>query len=137
MAKQFWINLPVKDLKKSKIFFTEIGFVPNPRHENRDQNASFYLDEKKTVMMLFPEKIFSHFAQNDVTNTKKSNEVFLNLDAQSTAEVDQMAIKVKKAGGTVFAKPIWQDGWMYLCGFQDLDGHRWGVLHMAMDKLPK
>ena len=29
MAKEFWLNLPVKDIKKSKEFFTQLGFTFN------------------------------------------------------------------------------------------------------------
>ena len=29
MTKELWINLPVKDVKKSREFFTEIGFTIN------------------------------------------------------------------------------------------------------------
>ncbi len=137
MAKQFWINLPVKDIGKSKTFFKEIGFRANPKHDNGNQNASFFLDKKNTVMMLFPETTFKHFAQNEITDTQKSTEVFLNIDAENETEVDQLAKKVEKAGGIVFSKPAWVDGWMYLFGFQDLDGHRWGVLYMDMNKMPK
>lgn len=31
MANEFWINLPVKDLKKSREFFKTLGFTMNER----------------------------------------------------------------------------------------------------------
>lgn len=48
-----------------------------------------------------------------------------------------MATKAVKAGGKVFAEPGAKDGWMYGCGFSDLDGHRWNSLYMDMSKMPK
>jgi predicted lactoylglutathione lyase len=35
----------------------------------------------------------------------------------------------------LFAKPAENQGWMYGCGFFDLDGHRWNILFMDYDKL--
>ena len=61
----------------------------------------------------------------------------ISIDAQSRLEVDETALKVIEAGGTIFAKPAENQGWMYGCGFQDLDGHRWNVLYMDLNKLPE
>ena len=36
MTKELWINLPVKDVKKSKDFFIRIGFTPEENHETAD-----------------------------------------------------------------------------------------------------
>lgn len=127
--KSIWINLPVKDLQKSKTFFEQIGFTLNPNY-HRDDGASFLLGEKEVVMMLFPEKDFKKFTNNDIADTEKGTEVLLNLDAQSREEVDKMAKTVQKAGGKIFAKPEESQGWMYIFGFEDLDGHRWSMLYM-------
>jgi predicted lactoylglutathione lyase len=48
-----------------------------------------------------------------------------------------MLKKAVNAGGTVFSESEEKDGWMYGCGFADLDGHRWNVLYMDMSKMPK
>ena len=134
--KTIWLNLPVKDVKKSKVFFKAIGFKPNPRHEKAEHLASFLIGENNFVMMLFPEKAFTGFTQNKITDTTKGTEVLLNIDAQSRAEVDEMAETVRKAGGRVFAEPGESQGWMYAMGFEDLDGHRWSMLYMDFDKMP-
>ena len=51
-------------------------------------------------------------------------------------KVDEMLKKAVNAGGTVFSQSEEKDGWMYGCGFADLDGHRWNVLYMDMNKMP-
>lgn len=134
--KSIWINLPVKDVQKSKAFFKEIGFTPNPNYQNEDA-ASFLIGEKEVVMMLFNEAIFKTFTRNEISNTKTGTEILLNIDAQSKAEIDEMAKTVKKAGGTIFADPNLSEGWMYVFGFEDLDGHRWSMLYMDFEKMPK
>ncbi|MGB8703619.1 MAG: VOC family protein [Gillisia sp.] len=135
-ASQFWLNLPVKDIQKSRAFFKAIGFKENVRHKDAPHLASFYIGKQEVVMMLFPESDFEHFTQHPVTNTSKSAEILLNIDAQSPEEVDKMAELVKKAGGSIYAEPSENQGWMYVCGFTDPDGHRWCCLYMDESKMP-
>ena len=132
----FWLNLPVKDIAKSKTFFKTIGFRENSMHSKATHLASFFLGEKDVVMMLFPEATFKGFAQNNIADTKKGTEILLNIDAQSKKEVDEMAETVRKAGGNIFAEPADAQGWMYAFGFEDLDGHRLSMLYMDMEKMP-
>jgi uncharacterized protein len=132
MIKEFWINLPVKNVKKSKEFFLALGFMPNLRHGNSEESTSFMIGSKNVVMMLFKDTTFEKFAGNKHADTKSGTEVLLSYDAESREEVDEMAKKAKKAGGTVFSPPADIQGWMYGCGFTDLDGHRWNVLYMDL-----
>lgn len=137
MAKEFWINLPVKDVKASKVFFKAIGFANNPIHEDAEHMGSFFIGEKKVVMMLFPEDTFTHFTSHPISDTTKGTEILMNIDAENREEVDEMAKKVKAAGGKIYSEPGEAEGWMYVFGFEDLDGHRWSVLHMDLSKMPK
>jgi len=135
MAKQIWLNLPVKDVKKSKVFFDKIGFSFNEENETA-QSACMIVGDKNFVVMLFEEAVFGAFLQNKITDTKSSSEILISIDAESRDEVDVWAQKVVEAGGVVFSKPTEIQGWMYGCGFADLDGHRWNVLYMDFKKLP-
>lgn len=135
--KSFWINLAVKDVQKSKEFFKAIGFKENPLHEKAMHLASFFIGDKEVVMMLFPENTFKNFTQNEIADTKIGSEVLLNIDAQSKEQVDKMAEIVSKAGGKIYAKPGESQGWMYAFGFEDLDGHKWSMLYMDFEKMPK
>ncbi|NUM77034.1 extradiol dioxygenase [candidate division KSB1 bacterium] len=137
MTKELWINLPVKDVNKSREFFTKIGFTLNPHYGNSDESASFLVGSKSIVVMLFAEAAFKNFTRHEIADTTKGTEVLLSIDAESRAEVDELARKAEQAGGTVFGKPGEHQGWMYGCGFTDLDGHRWNVLYMDMSKMPK
>ncbi|PSL43846.1 hypothetical protein CLV51_107157 [Chitinophaga niastensis] len=135
--KQFWINLPVKDVNKSKSFFTELGFKLNTNHGNTANSASLLLGDKDVVVMLFDEPTFKGFTNNDITSTQQSTEVLLSIDAASKEEVDEMAKKAIAAGGASNHKPSAMQGWMYGCVFSDIDGHRWNVLYMDMSKMPQ
>jgi predicted lactoylglutathione lyase len=137
MAQDVWLNLPVKDLDRSIRFFTEIGFARNPGPGNSEQSASFTIGDKKVVLMLFAQDVFSGFAGNALSNTTKGTEVLFSLGADSRDQVDDIAKRAKSAGGAVFGEPRQSNGFMYGCGFCDPDGHRWNVLFMDPDKMPK
>ena len=137
MTKDFWLSLPVKDLNKSKEFFTQLGFKFNTQYGNTENSAGLVIGEKNVVVMLFNEPTFKGFINNEITDTKTGTEVLLSIDAQSKEEVDEMAEKAVNAGGKTSHKPSEMKGWMYGCVFSDLDGHRWNVLHMDMSKMPK
>lgn len=135
MPKEIWINLPVKDVKRSKEFFNEIGFTLHPRHIDDEQMASVIIGGVN--IMLFNEMMFQGFTRNSIADTKSGTEVLLSVDAQSREEVDELMRRVVQAGGSVYAEPGENQGWMYGAGFADPDGHRWNVLYMDMEKMPK
>jgi hypothetical protein len=135
MAKQFWLNLPVKDVNKSREFFTNIGFKFNTGQGNGPNSACMLLGDKNVVVMLFDEPTFRGFTNNEITSTKQSTEVLLSIDAESKEEVDELVAKVIAAGGTSSHKPYEMKGGMYGTVFADPDGHKWNVLFMDMSKM--
>ena len=137
MTKDIWINLPVKDIKKSKEFFTKLGFSFDERYVNSDDGACLVIGDKNVVVMLFTESTFEKFTGNKIIDTRNGTEVLFSIGAQSKEEVNEIAGNVIKAGGTIYAEAGEHDGWMYGCGFADLDGHRWNLLYMDMSKMPK
>ncbi|CAN5142796.1 VOC family protein [soil metagenome] len=137
MTKEFWLNLPVKDIKRTKDFFTKMDFKFNPNYGNSDTSACLMMGSKNVIVMFFEEPFFKSCTSNDIADTRQVTEVLLSIDAESPQEVDEIAKKATAAGGTIFSEPRDNQGWMYGCGFSDPDGHRWNVLHMDMSKMPK
>jgi predicted lactoylglutathione lyase len=136
MAQDIWLNLPVKDLEKSIKFFTAIGFTRTFGPGNTEKSASFSIGEKKIVLMLFTEDVFSSFTSNALSDTTKGTEVLFSLGADSRDQVNDFANRAKTAGGRVFAEPRESNRFMYGCGICDPDGHRWNVLFMDASKIP-
>ena len=132
MTKEIWLNLPVESLEKSKAFFHHLGFKFNPSHGGN----GLIVGQKNFMVMLWDKKQFGHFTQTCIPDLSQSAQVLISIDAKSRTEVDELARKVQEAGGTIFAKPGENQGWMYGFGFADLDGHRWNVLFMDLSKLP-
>ena len=136
MQNDLWLNASSKDLTTAKEFFQKIGFEMNEKHGNPEM-VSMFVGNNRVVVNLFPETTFKMFTNSAINNSKETTEVLFSLGASSREEVDSIAKKAVEAGGNLFAKPGEKDGWMYGCGFADLDGHRWNILFMDMSKLPK
>lgn len=134
MTKDLWINLPVKDVKKSKEFFTRLGFTPEEKHETADM-ACVKVGEKNFAVLLFAEETLKGFAKNEISDTRAGTEMLISFDAESREEVDETARKVFDAGGTIFSEPGEIQGWMYGFAFIDLDGHRWNQIYMDFSKM--
>lgn len=135
MSNAIWINLPVRNIKKSKAFFDHLGFTFNEKRSN-DKMLAMSSGDKKTNVMLFDEATFKHVTGADIADTKKGTEVLFSVGADRREEVDELADKAVEAGGILTHKPAEIQGWMYGCAFGDLDGHRWNVLYMDMSKMP-
>lgn len=61
---QFWLNLLVSDLEKSKMFFKSIGFTPNRIHSAATHLGSFLI-VKIIMLQSYLLKLYSTgFAQN-------------------------------------------------------------------------
>ncbi|HEY6626686.1 MAG TPA: VOC family protein [Ignavibacteriaceae bacterium] len=134
MAKQIFINLPVKDLKKSMVFFEKLGFSFNMQFT--DDSAACLMIGENIYAMLLLEKFFKTFTNKEIANAKKLTEVLIAIDVESREEVDEMIRKAVDAGGVTYRNP--QDhGWMYGHSFADLDGHQWEVLYMDESQMPK
>lgn len=136
MTKEIWLNLPVKDVQKSKEFFGKLGFSFDQKYENADM-ACMIVGGKKLNVVLCSEKAFQGFARNEIADTNKASEILISFDAESREEVDELARKVEAAGGEIFCQPDEVQGWMYGFGFADLDGHRWNALFMDFSRLPQ
>ena len=136
MVSDLWINLPVKDVRRSKGFFSNLGFT-FAQHGNSDESAPLEVGRKNMVVMLFSEAMFKKCCGGDLPESNTGSEVLLSIGAESRQEVDEMAKNWAREGGKVFGQPSAIDGWMYGCGLVDLDGHKWNMLFMDMSQLPK
>jgi predicted lactoylglutathione lyase len=136
MTKEIWLNLPVREVSRSREFFGKIGFTPNENQSNQEM-ACFTVGEKKMTVLFFAEETFKAFTKTEIPDAKKGSQVLISYDAESRSEVDETARKVFEAGGTIFSEPAEMQGWMYGFGFADLDGHRWNMVFMDFSKMPQ
>ncbi len=134
MATKIFVNLPVKDLDKSKEFFTKPGFSFNPQFS--DDKAACLVIGENIFAMLLTEPFFKTFTKKEISDVKKNTEVLIALDAESREKVNEIVKKAEEAGGSVYRDPE-DHGWMYGHSFADSDGHQWEVLWMDQNAINK
>jgi hypothetical protein len=128
MHSQIYVNLPVKDLKRSIAFFTKLGYTFNPQFT--DDNATCMILGENLFVMLLTEKFFGSFTNKAICDTSKATESLTCVNCTSKAQVDELVAKARANGAKVPRTP--QDhGFMYAHGYEDLDGHTWELIHMT------
>lgn len=131
--KQIFVNIPIKNMERSKAFFASLGYSFNPQFTN-DQGACMVVSDSIYVMLLV-EPFFQTFTKKAIVDAHKSTEVLLCLSCESRAEVDDMVRKALAAGGKA-PNPSQDHGFMYSHGFEDLDGHVWELAYMDPSAVP-
>jgi predicted lactoylglutathione lyase len=127
MISNIFINLPVKDLDKSKAFFEALGATINKQFTD-ETAASVVLGSNIFAMLLTHDK-YKTFTSKAIVDANKNSEVIIALGAGSKDEVNRIVEAAKKAGGKEF-KETQDYGFMYMRVFEDLDGHHWEVAYM-------
>lgn len=124
-AKMIWANFSVKDVERTRKFYTDLGFTP--RLGNYPKLASFVFGENDFVIHFFEQG-----SQIDEYLTPGSNasEIIFTLSAETEEEVKEWAEKVKSAGGTLFREAGRDEANYYGFAFADPDGHKFNILLM-------
>lgn len=133
MNQQIYVNLPVRDLARSRAFFSALGYGFNPQFSN-EQGACMVISDDIYVMLL-TEPFCQTFTSKPLADARKTTEVLICLSCASRAEVDQQVAKARAAGGTV-PRASQDHGFMYQHGFEDPDGHIWELAYMDMAACP-
>ena len=123
MPTKLFVNLPVKDLKRSEAFFTDLGF---PFFGMTDDMASVIISEHTQVMLL-AEPVFATYTATAVADATASTEVILVLGVERPEQVDELVSQAQAAGASAAGTPQ-EGGDRYQRGFTDLDGHHWEAL---------
>jgi len=134
MAKQIFINLAVKDLKKSMDFYSALGFSNNPQFSD-DTGKCMVWSENILVMIMTHEK-FKTFATKPIADTKSNLSGLFSLSVDSIDEMNRIVKKGLAAGGTEPAE-MKDYGFMQQRTIEDFDGHTWEVFYMDMTKFPQ
>jgi predicted lactoylglutathione lyase len=126
-----FVNLPVTDLARSTAFYEALGAKKDERF--CDDTASAMVLSDTIVVMLLTHDKFRVFTTREIADAKTSAQAILAISAQSRAAVDDLVNKAGAAGGTPDHNSPEDYGFMYGRGFEDPDGHLWGVHWMDMD----
>ena len=91
MATKLFVNLPVKDLGRSKAFFTGLGLDFFGQTEDM---ASVIISEHTQVMLL-TDTVFASYARNGVADATAGTEAILVLGVETRDQVDQLAGSIR------------------------------------------
>lgn len=129
-STHIFVNLHVKDVKKSMEFFTGLGFEFNMQFTDVEKAACLVIGENMYAMLL-TEEYFKSFTKKEIVDTDKFAQLTIALAAESREKVDEIVNAAVSLGGKLYCEP--QDhGFMYQWGFQDPDGHIWEIMYMDM-----
>lgn len=132
-SRKLFVNLAVRDLNRSKLFFTALGFEFDPRFTD-DKAACMVVSDAAYVMLLL-EPFFKTFTKRELCDTSTRTEGLFAVECTSRAEVDALVRKALAAGGSR-AMDSQDQGFMYGSSFYDLDGHHWEVFWMDPTAMP-
>ena len=122
-----FVNLPVRDLARSKAFFAGLGFGFNARFT--DDKAACMVVSDLGCVMLIEEQFFRTFTNRELCDTTRQTEALVAFSCESRTEVDALAGKALAAGGREAKEPE-DHGFMYGRSFYDPDGHHWECFWM-------
>lgn len=134
MPTMTFVNLPVKDLAKTKEFFNGLGFSFNEQFG--DENTACLVISDLACAMLHVEPSFARFTEQEVADTSKTREVLIGLSADSRGEVDTLVERAVAGGGKALGDADDQ-GFMYMRAFLDPDGHQWSSIYMDPSAIPE
>lgn len=127
MGTKIFVNLPVKDLKRSVGFFKGLGYAFNPQFT--DETAACMVISDEIFAMLLTEAKFKEFTNRPIANAKQTTEVLTCLSVESRTKVDYLVNRALAQGASEVRDPE-DHGFMYGRSFSDLDGHIWEIIHV-------
>ncbi|MFC3158193.1 hypothetical protein SAMN05443633_11067 [Chryseobacterium arachidis] len=129
---QIYVNLPVKDVEKTRKFWTKIGFSIN--EQITDEKAVCVMMNDNIQIMFLQEEYFQTFSERPVPKGD-TTQVLVAIGLDSREEVDQV-VNAAVANGAYQHEEAQDHGWMYQNSFWDINGHGWNVIFADPSQLP-
>lgn len=125
---KIWADYPVKNIHKSKVFYTALGFQVKEQFHDGVDFITLTIGDDDFILNLFPMDRFEKSIQTHAFDTAKGNEVNFSISAESKEEVMEWEKSLQEIDANIISPPEeMQEGW-WAMRFADPDGHRWVVL---------
>ncbi len=132
--RSIFINLPVKDIARTRAFWESLGFAINEQFSD-DTAICLVLKENEIYAMLLSTDKFQTFTPRPVADGTTS-QVLLSVDVGSRERVHEVMQTALAHGATRYLQP--EDmGWMMYDRFVDPDGHQWEIAFMDETQRPQ
>lgn len=137
MAKQIYVNLPVKDLAKSIEFYEKLGFKNNPAFTS-ETGASMQWSDDIVVMLLTHEFYKTFLRDKEIIDAKTTSGALLAITFDTKEEVQKFADTAKENGGDYFKSNTGvPEEMMFGYEVEDLDGNTWEPIWMNPEFKPQ
>lgn len=133
-VKSIFVNLPIKDLQKTRDFWTKLGFSFNEQFSD-DRALCLVLNDGLIYSMLITYEMFNTFTNRPIADGS-TTQVLTAIQVNSREDVDRIVKLALENGGTRYRESA-DHGWMYYDTFADLDGHQWEVLFTDETQMPQ
>jgi predicted lactoylglutathione lyase len=132
-AKAIYINLPVKDLKQTRDFWTKLGFTFNEKFSD-DKAICLVLNDGSMYAMLITPEFYQTFTNRPVADGT-TTQVLLAVEVDSKELVNTIVKTALENGASRYRESA-DHGWMYYDSFSDPDGHQWEIMYADENQLP-
>ncbi|RVU53837.1 VOC family protein [Anaerosphaera multitolerans] len=123
MSTHVFVNLPVKNLKKSTAFYESLGFRQNKEFSNGKASAMVW-DDNFWIMLLTHDFYNKILKDKFIADVKKVSGALISFSMDSPEAVKKFAEAAKENGGNYYKVDmgIPED---IMCGYEveDLDGN--------------
>jgi predicted lactoylglutathione lyase len=123
--KSIYVNLPIKNLEKTREFWTKLGFSFNEQFSD-EKALCLVLNEGLIYSMLISHEFFSTFTNRSIADAS-TTQVLVAIEVESRELVDQLVKNALENGASRYKESA-DHGWMYYDSFADLDGHQWEIM---------
>jgi len=124
-AKSIYVNLPIKDLTRTRDFWTKLGFSFNEQFSD-EKALCLVLNDGLIYSMLITHEMFSSFTNRPIADGT-TTEVLIAIEVDSREQVDKIVKLALENGATRYRESA-DHTWMYYDSFADLDGHQWEII---------
>lgn len=127
MMKQIFINLPVENIEKSSIFFTNIGFKIYPLFTFDDQKCLAWGEH--ILLMLHSKEFKSSENKKTLINKREYLIPTYTLPVENLEKLNQI---VENCFNEIGIEPtsIRDEGFMQIRTFEDFDGYIWDLIYL-------
>ncbi len=133
-VKSIYVNLPIKNLEKTREFWTKLGFSFNEQFSD-EKALCLVLNEGLIYSMLISHEFFSTFTNRSIADVS-TTQVLVAIEVESRELVDQLVKNALENGASRYKESA-DHGWMYYDSFADLDGHQWEIMFTDPSQLPQ
>jgi predicted lactoylglutathione lyase len=133
-AKAIFVNLPIKDLHRTRDFWTKLGFSFNEQFSD-DRALCLVLNDGLMYSMFITHEMFGTFTNRPIADGT-TTQVLTCIEVESREQVDTIVKLAIEQGGTRYREST-DHGWMYYDSFADLDGHQWEIMFTDLIQTPQ